>query len=119
AVLLGPEVLTLVAQRLVERLGFGVLDLVVGERRQRVRQAWREVVELLSLAPCPLLVVEPVERLALEIEELLQLLAHLGERAPEIDLAVARAPRLAQLLQPVLQPQHPAAPQPHPPMAAP
>src|SRR5262249_56514542 len=50
-----PDVLQLVAQRLVERLGFGVLELVVGERRQRVRQAWRGGRELLAPAPRPLL----------------------------------------------------------------
>ena len=50
--------------------------------------------------------VEPVERLALEIEQLLELLAHLGQRAAEIDLAVARAHRLPQLLEKVVEPEH-------------
>ena len=106
----GADVLELVEQRLVGGRGLGVLELVVRELRERVGEARRKLVEERALARGPLarcvLALEPVERLALEVEHLLELLAHLGERGAQVDVAVALAHRLAQLLEQVVEPEH-------------
>jgi hypothetical protein len=50
-----------------------------------------------------------LERVALEVEELLELLAQLGERVAQVDLAVAAPHLLAQLLEEVVEAHDPDA----------
>ena len=58
--------------------------------------------------------VQPLQRVALAIEDVLEPLFKLGERVLEIELAVALAHLLAHLLEELLQPGHARAVEVHP-----
>src|SRR5207249_7078261 len=68
------------------------------------RDARREAAEPLALAGRGLGIGEAIERVALQVEQLLQLLAQLAERLAQVDLLIATPHGLAELLQEVVEP---------------
>src|SRR5439155_4899504 len=81
-----------------------VLEVVIAEGLERLGELRRQPVEDVPLAGGTLPVLEAIERLALAIEELGQLLAQLAERLAEVHLPVAAPHLRAQLLEEVVEP---------------
>src|SRR4030095_15388546 len=77
--------------------------------RRGVGELRRQLVELRPLACGTLGIVEPVEGLALDVEEVFELLAQLGQRAAQVDVAIPPTHRLAELLQQVVEAENPDA----------
>ena len=100
------------AQQLVEILArLAVLELIVGKLTQRLGELFRQVSKLLLLVLHPglALLAAGLQRLALAVQDVLEPLLHLRHRALQIEVAVALADLLAQLLQKFVQTHHAGA----------
>ena len=99
-------------EQLVEVLArLAVFEFVILQLAQRLGEPLRQIGELLHLVLHPGLALRPprLQRVALAIEDVLQALLHLGERVLEVEVAVALADLLAQLLQELVQAHHAVA----------
>src|SRR5439155_15658407 len=98
------DVLQLLEQVFERAARVVVREGMVAQLLERLGEARREAVQRLPLAGGGLAVDEAVERVALEVEQLLQLLAQLAESLAQVDLAIAASHCLAELLQEVVEP---------------
>src|SRR5206468_6449632 len=96
------DVVELLEERLEGVRGLRILEVVVAQAGGRLGQAVGKPVEQVALACRPRPVLERVERVALEVEEPLELVADLAEGVAEVHLPVARAHLLAELLEEVV-----------------
>src|SRR5205814_1509310 len=74
----------------------GIFEGVLAETLERLGEPGREAVEQLALARGGVAISEPIERGALCVEQLLELLAQLAEGAPQVHLTVPAPHLLAQ-----------------------
>ena len=92
-----------------------VLELVTLELAHRLRQPPRHPRQLaLLFLDARLLSLERFQRRALAIQDILELLLHLRQRVLQIEVAIALAHLLAQLLDELLEPHHLDAVEVHP-----
>ncbi len=101
------DVLVLFQPRIKIGLGLGVFEVVALELAERFAQPARHPRDLpLLFLDARLLALELVQGLAFAAQEVLKPLLHLGQRALEVEFAVALAHLLANLFEELLQAHH-------------
>src|SRR5581483_7730624 len=96
------EVLELL-EEVLERASRVVLEGELFQALERLGEARRQAVEEIALAGRRLGILRPGERVALDVEQLLEFLADLGERFAQVHLTIAVPHRLADLLEEVVE----------------